>query len=334
MQVSEMGEFGLIDRLAEMVAASSDEKLATWRQLVIGIGDDTAVWQGDTSLQLLTTDTLTQDVNFTLDMTTWWELGWKALAVNLSDIAAMGGIPRYALVSLSLPGDTEADDVTALYEGMIEIARKFGVAIVGGNVSRAPMVSITVTVHGIAGRNMLTRSKARTGDKVAVTGNPGTAAAGLKMLIERLNFNTDTAELLRNTFLKPLPRVAEGQMLVERGVAAAIDISDGLVADLSHVCKASRVGARVEIDRLPIHPAVRDNFGDSAAGLALSGGEDYELLFTAQEEIVTGIIKAASCPVTVIGEIMAEKPGEVTLIDITGKQLDLLRAGWDHFTVK
>ena len=337
MKVSELGEFGLIDRLAEMVAGSRDNKLAPWQQLVVGIGDDTAAWHGDTSIQLATTDTLTQDVHFTLSTTSWQELGWKALAVNLSDIAAMGGMPRYALVSLSLPGHTEAEDVAALYRGMIELAQRFEVAIVGGNVSSAPLVSITITVIGSAGnggKRILTRSTARPGDKVAVTGTLGTAAAGLEMLTNQLQFSREDTALLRDAFLSPLPRIAEGHLLVGRGVETAIDISDGLVADLGHVCKASRVCARVEVDRLPVHPAVKDNFGDKAVGLALSGGEDYELLFTASAEVIDGIKKVASCPVTVIGEITADTAGEVNIVDITGNSFNLPETGWDHFAIK
>ena len=127
MKVSELGEFGLIDLLAEMVNGSRDKQLSSWQQLIIGIGDDAAAWQGDASTQLATVDSLIQDVHFSLGVTSWTDLGWKAMAINLSDIAAMGGIPKYALVSLALPGYTEVDDVTALYQGMIELAQQFEV---------------------------------------------------------------------------------------------------------------------------------------------------------------------------------------------------------------
>src|SRR3989337_1409704 len=119
MKVSELGEFGLIDLLAQMVYDAKDKQAASWQNLLIGIGDDTAAWRGDTSVQLATVDSLIQDVHFSLDIVPWEELGWKALAVNLSDIAAMGGMPKYALVSLALPENTEVDDVVALYRGMI-----------------------------------------------------------------------------------------------------------------------------------------------------------------------------------------------------------------------
>jgi thiamine-monophosphate kinase len=333
MKVSELGEFGLIDLLAEMVSASQDKQSDSWHQLVLGIGDDAAAWYSDVSTQLATVDTLVQDVHFSMDTISWRELGWKALAINLSDIAAMGGVPRYALISLALPEHTEVEDMAALYEGMIGLAKQFEVAIVGGDMSRAPLASITVVILGSAieyGR-ILTRSAASPGDKIAVTGYLGTAAAGLEMLTKRLQLSPEAAAYLRNAFLHPSPRIAEGQLLVEQGVKTAIDISDGLVSDLTHICKASRVGARVEIDRLPIPPAVKADFGDRALELALSGGEDYELLFTASAEVIGKVEEEASCPVTVIGEMVADKTGEVSLIDINGKPFHLRRAGWEHF---
>ena len=333
MKVSELGEFGLIDLLAEMINSSPAGQLSR-QELIVGIGDDAAAWHGDTSTQLATTDSLTQDVHFSLGIISWKELGWKALAVNLSDIAAMGGMPRYALVSLALPGATEVEDVVALYQGMIELAQQFEVAIVGGDTSRAPLVSITITVLGSAtnrGKNMLTRGTARPGDKIAVTGYPGAAAAGLEMLTNQLQFAPEATTYLRDAFVHPWPRIAEGQLLVEQGVKTAIDISDGLFSDLKQVCKASRVSARVEIDRVPISPIVKANFGDRVLELALSGGEDYELLFTGSVKVIDRVKEAASCPVTVIGEIIAGKAGEVNLVDINGNPFHLHKEGWEHF---
>ena len=283
MKVSELGEFGLIDLLAKMVKGSPVSQ-ASRQQLILGIGDDAAAWHGDASTQLATVDSFIQDVHFSLDTASWNEVGWKALAVNLSDIAAMGGIPAYALVSLDLPGHTEVEDVTAMYGGMVELAQQFGVVIAGGDTSSAPLVAITITVLGSTGsrsKNILTRSGAEPGEKVAVTGHLGAAAAGLEMLGGKLKLDSEAVTCLRKAFLRPYPRIAEGQLLVERGVKTAIDISDGLISDLKHICKSSQVGARIEVDRLPIEPVVRANFGDKSLELALSGGEDYELLFTA-----------------------------------------------------
>ncbi len=335
MKVSELGEFELIDLLARMVYAAQDKEAAAWQQLILGIGDDAAAWHGDTSIQLATVDSLIQDVHFSLDTTSWEELGWRAMTANLSDIAAMGGLPRYALVSLALPDHTEVDDVTALYRGMIELARQFEVAIAGGNLSSAPLLIINITILGSAAsqnKHILTRSAAKAGEKVAVTGYLGGAAAGLEMLSKHLSFEAEATASLKKAFLKPYPRVAEGQVLVDYGVRTAIDISDGLLSDLRHICQASRVGARIEVDRVPVQPAVRDNFGDRALELALSGGEDYELLFTASTEIIDKVKEAAYCPITVIGEVMAEKAGEITLVDGKGNPVELRKAGWEHFS--
>ncbi|UCH43513.1 MAG: thiamine-phosphate kinase [Dehalococcoidales bacterium] len=333
MKVSDIGEFGLIDLLDKMASKAEVRATTAGEELIIGIGDDTAAWRGDTSVQLATVDSLIQDVHFTLDIIPWEELGWRAITANLSDIAAMGGRPRYALVSLALPGDTEVADVTALYKGMIELARQFEVAIIGGDTSRAPLVIINITVLGNnESSHILTRSAARPREKVAVTGHLGASAAGLEMLTKGLQFNPGAMTVLTRAFRQPWPRVVEGQILVEQGVRAAIDISDGLVADLKHICQASRVGARIEIDRVPVRSEVAANFPDRAMELALSGGEDYELLFTASTEVMERVKEAVSCPVTVIGDITAENAGEIVLLDRNGNTVDQVSAGWDHFS--
>ncbi len=337
MKVSDLGEFGLIDLLAKIAYAGQDKERKAWQQLILGIGDDAAAWYGDDSIQLATVDSLIQDVHFSLEITSWEELGWRALAANLSDIASMSGLPRYALVSLALPGHTEVENVTALYKGMIKLAQRFEVAIVGGDVSSAPLVVINITILGSTGsrdEHMLTRSAAKPGEKVAVTGYLGAAAAGLEMLAKHLQFDPEAATDLRDAFLQPYPRIAEGRILVEHGVKTAIDISDGLISDLKHICQASQVSARIEVDRLPVQPAVRANFGERALELALSGGEDYELLFTASAEVVDKVTAAASLPVTVIGEIMADRVGEITLVDGKGNPVNLPKEGWEHFTTR
>jgi thiamine-monophosphate kinase len=328
MKISELGEFGLIDLLAKMAGGGQDE------HLLIGIGDDAAAWQGDASIQLATVDSLIQDVHFPSGIASWQELGWKAMAVNLSDIAAMGGAPRYALVSLALPEDTEVDDVTALYTGMLDLAQQYGVAIIGGDISSAPLVIITITILGSSQKKqLLTRSTAEPGELVAVTGYLGTAAAGLEMLSKGLKLDPEAATRLRNAFLHPYPRVAEGQLLLEQRVKTAIDLSDGLISDLGQICKASQVSARIEVDRIPIEPAVKAGFGEKSLELALSGGEDYELLFTARAKVIDRVKKAASCPITVIGEILAGREG-VTVVDRQGNPIDAGKAGWEHFTTR
>ena len=335
MKVSEIGEFELIARLCKMAQKIADKHQAAWKQLIIGIGDDAAAYFSNNEIQLATVDSLVQDVHFSLSYMSWQELGWKSIAVNLSDIAAMGGFPRYALVSLGLPGNTEVADVIDLYRGMFDIAGKFGVAVVGGDTVRSPFVFVSVTVIGSAGekkRTLLRRSVAKPGDKIAVTNSLGASAAGLEMLKNNLKFKPKLAKQLRQAHLMPNPRVSEGQLLVDKDVKCGMDISDGLVGDLAHICMESRVGANVNIDLVPVAPTVKECFGERALELASAGGEDYELLFTANTAVMNKVKKAIQCPVTVIGEITAEKVGRVTLIDSEGKSLNLKKTGWDHFT--
>jgi thiamine-monophosphate kinase len=327
MKVKDLGEFGLIDLLAKMAGGGD-------KHLLVGIGDDAAAWRGDGSIQLATVDSFIQDVHFPSGLASWKEIGWKALAVNLSDIAAMGGLPRYALVSLALPPDTEVDDVTALYTGMLELAKQFGVTIIGGNISRAPLVAITIAVFGSSQKGqILTRSTAKAGELVAVSGQLGAAAAGLEMLTKGLKFDPQASTSFRNAFLHPLPRIAEGQLLIEEGVKTAIDLSDGLISDLNQICKASQVGARIEIERVPIEPGVKTEFGEKALEMALGGGEDYELLFSGEAEVIERVKRKAACPITVIGEILAGDKG-VTLVDSRGKPVNLARRGWEHFITR
>ncbi len=326
MRISDLGEFGLIDMLARIAPQGGPE-----HRVLIGIGDDAAAWQCEGPAVLATTDAMVQGVHFTPG-TPWRELGWKALAVNLSDIAAMGGVPRYALVNLSLPLDMEVEDVARLYRGMAELADQHRVAIVGGNVTGAPAAMIAVTVIGQAlPEGLLRRSAAVPGDVVAVTGYLGMAAAGLRVLRGDLRLRSGSGDSLRRAHLQPQPRVAEGQALVRGGVRAAIDISDGLVADLSHVCAASRVGAHLRLGDLPVHPQVREALGEKAADLALSGGEDYELLFTAADRVVQEVKKALDgvCPVTAIGEVT--EGTRVGLLGGDGKPYYIYDRGWDHF---
>lgn len=334
MKASELGEFGLIELLASIVNRAKTTSDASWQNLLIGIGDDAAAWRGDSSIQLATVDTLVEGVHFHRKIITDEELGWKALAVNLSDIAAMGGVPKYALVSLALPGDLEVEAISALYQGMVNLAQEFRVVIAGGDVISAPSLIITITVFGSLedkDKSPLTRSAAMPDDQVAVTGFLGTSAAGLKMLMEGLNWDEETTTLVKQAHLRPTPKIKEGQVLLQSGVKTAIDISDGLISDLSQICKLSRVGAKIRLDSLPVHHLVRAALNNSWMELALSGGEDYELLFTANNSVIDRVKEALTCPVTVIGEITRETPGEVTVIDKSGKTIPCRQAGWEHF---
>jgi thiamine-monophosphate kinase len=332
MKVSELGEFGLIELLADVINGARDPEKAVWKKVLVGSGDDTAAWQGDNSIQLATTDSLVQDTHFNLKLTTWEDLGWKALAVNLSDIAAMGGIPTYALVSLALPSELDTECIANLYHGMAVIASIFDVAVVGGNIAASDKVNITVSLMGSLQRKKpLLRSAAAPGDMVAITGYTGLAAAGLRILKERREQTVESARLLTQSHLKPVPRIEQGQKLLRLGVRAAIDISDGLIADLEHICEASHVGATVNKNLVPIHPALKQHFPSEHESLAMAGGEDYELLFTAPQKIMEQVKKSLECLVTVIGQINKEDSGQVKIVDTTGRTYEWKKIGWEHF---
>jgi thiamine-monophosphate kinase len=332
MKLSELGEFGLIELIRSISVKYKDSGRTPWQEILVGIGDDAAAWQSGNRIQLATTDTLVQNVHFNLDVINWDELGWKALAVNLSDIAAMGGIPEYALLSLALPGELDTEDVSKFIKSLIYLAREYGVAIIGGNIATSPNVVITVTIIGYSkGKAILERSTASSGEQIAVTGYLGLSAAGLEMLKGKAISDPETSGTLRRAHLKPLPKVREGQILTEQGVKTAIDISDGLVADLTHICESSKVNARIKIEQVPVHPVVIANFTNYQE-LALYGGEDYELLFTADEATVARAKQALNCPVTVIGNITDEKlPTRVTVVDSKGNIIPYKKGGWEHF---
>lgn len=332
MKVSELGEFGLINLIRSHNTRYENSGRTPWQEVLVGIGDDAAAWRSDNNIQLATTDTLVQGIHFDLDIINWEELGWKALAVNLSDIAAMGGIPKYALLSLALPGDLEVEDISKFIDSMIHLAQEFGVAIVGGNVATAPNVVITVTIIGCSkGKAILKRSTASSGEQIAVTGYLGLSAAGLEMFKGKTISDPETSNILRRAHLQPVPKVKEGQLLIEQGVKTAIDISDGLIADLAHICESSEVNAKIKIEQVPVHPVVTAHFPNHQE-LALCGGEDYELLFTADEATVARAKQALNCPVTVIGDITEENlPTRVTVVDGKGNIIPYKKGGWEHF---
>ena len=325
MRVWELGEFGLIDRIAGIVAELPGN------DVLVGIGDDAAAWLAGGSVQLGTADVLIEDVHFSLDRATWRDLGWKALAISISDIAAMGGVPRYAMVCLGLPRETEVSDVEELYRGMLDIGALLDVAIVGGNVSKAPSVVIDVSMIGSASGELLRRSAALPGDRVAVTGCLGQSAAGLRVLDSEIELNTEASEFFRAAHLRPCPRVREGTILAQQGVKAAIDLSDGLVSDLSQLCRSSGTSGIIFADRLPVHPLVASTFPDSYRSLALTGGEDYELLFTAASEVIDRVRGSMPTGIAVVGEIREGDCGQVTVLDDNGNVVELEEKGWEHF---
>ena len=230
MDLSKIGEFGLIRRLETMakqegVASSRDQAFT----LVAGIGDDAAAWRIDTAgvLELSTTDTMVEEVHFTKSTTPWQDVGWKAMTSNLSDIAAMGGSPTYALVTLGLPGSILVEEVEAVFQGVVQACKTYGAVIAGGDVVSSPFFFITIALNGrICGQPML-RSAAVPSDVIAVTGPLGLSRGGLELMMRHSKVNSDAARQLVRAHRHPLPRLQEGRVFLEEGVRAAMDVSDG-----------------------------------------------------------------------------------------------------------
>ena len=312
------GEFDLIERIRARVLSRDDVRL--------GIGDDAAVLAVPAGLHLVVAmDTLNAGVHFPAE-TAAADIGWKALAVNLSDLAAMGAVPAWCTVSLSMP-EADARWVDAFLDGFDALARMHAVALVGGDTTRGPL-SICVTVHGfVAPGRALQRGAACAGDDIWVSGTPGDAAGALRQW--RAGGAVEPA--LRERLDRPTPRLALGDALV--GVAhAAIDVSDGLLADLGHVARASGLAAEIDLDDLPVSPALRAAFdADVRYRLQASGGDDYELCFTAPPSVadaVRGAARASATPVTRIGRMQA---GAGVSVRLAGAPWAPQGAGWDHF---
>ncbi len=300
------------------------------KDVKLGIGDDCALVQPAEHKSIaISCDTLVENVHFLPDMPAQ-ALGYKALAVNLSDLAAMGAEPAWMTLALTLP---EADDtwLEQFSNGLFEAADYYMISLVGGDTTRGPR-SITITVNGqIPEGKALTRGGARPGDWIYVTGSLGDSALGLDILQHKRQVRTEHREYLVNRHYHPTPRVLAGQAL--RGVASsAIDLSDGLYSDIQHVMKASGVGAVIEVEQLPLSQAMRDSVDSEAArNYALCGGEDYELLFTvpeAQRGALDVALSHAGVKFTKIGQIYAQQ--KLTLM-LAGKEYVPTASGFQHF---
>ncbi len=334
MRIAEIGEFGLIDRVARSLPTLGEG-------VVVGIGDDAAVLRISEDRYLLTTcDIQVEGVHFLKDKIAPWQLGRKAVAINLSDVASMGGKPRYLTVSLSLPKETAVAYVDGLYEGIRQECEACGVDVVGGNMAHSPHIIVdTFLVGEVEAERLLLRSGTGVGDRVLVTGSLGDSGAGLALL---LNPEATCEEVHRqrvlDAHLTPKARLEEGRAIALSGLATAmIDVSDGTVSDIGHICEMSHVGAQLWAANLPVSEAtqaVARATGKDALELALGGGEDYELLFTAPakqvDELAHLVQRETGTPVTVIGEIVPATEG-ITLVHADGTRTSLRGGGWDHF---
>jgi thiamine-monophosphate kinase len=327
MKLSRLGEFALIEKIRRTAPSG--------RGVRLGIGDDAAWVESRSSSCLVTADLLLEGIHFDLKWTTLFDLGYKCLAVNLSDIAAMGGVPAYATVSLGLPGCFRSEQVDEFYRGMNYLARRSAVAIVGGDTSIARSLLVSVCLMGHAPYRPITRRGARIGDDIYVTGTLGDSALALQLFKSKSSaLHHSAAAYLLKRHHRPTARCRAGALLARAKLAAAmIDVSDGLLQDLGHICKASGVGAVIWEENLPRSRSYRALAGDNGSRWALSGGEDYELLFCARRRGRAAIQKLstqAGVPMTRIGACVTAKQG-VTVLDRNGRKVEPLAQGHDHF---
>jgi thiamine-monophosphate kinase len=318
--LARLGEFGLIRRLCAKFGR-------TGPSVIQGIGDDTAIIRPNPGRWwLLTTDLLAEGIHFKTETATCEDIGYRAAVANLSDIAAMGGVPHYLLASIAIPAGRSANDIDRLYRGLMRACRRHRVDLVGGDTSASRhglMVSIALIGSVEPGR-ALTRDAARVGDAIYVTGTLGDALAGLALLSAQRTRSPGSRSLsaphrryLMARHLRPTPRLLAGRLLATRRLAtAAIDLSDGLSGDLAHICEQSGVGAEIEAAALPLSPACRAYAASrrmDPSRLALTGGEDYELLFTVpprHEATLRRLSGKAGCRFTRIGRIRAKAFGQ------------------------
>ena len=325
----------------ELVAAIRKVLSGEAPGVIIGVGDDAAVVEGGRGSQVLTTDMLVEGVHFDRAATSPRDLGYKAIVVNVSDIAAMAASPRFALASLGLPDEVDAAWVMELFGGMREAGGEYALSLVGGDLNRAPHVVVSVTVLGeVAPGLEVTRAGARPGDRVVVTGSLGAAAGGLALSRGHPSrvgsaFGSSWGRELLRALFRPVARVGEAQTLAQAGATAMMDLSDGLTKDLSRLCAESGVGARIELASVPVSealPPAAEVLRFDPLELALSGGEDYELLAAVRSSAVDlardELKERYGVALTDIGAIIEEG---LVAVDPGGRERPLEPKGWDHF---
>jgi len=323
----------------DLIAALSREFGPPPPEVVLGIGDDCAAIALDGGQILLwTVDTLVEGVHFDLAYMTLAQLGWKALAVNVSDIAAMGGEPGQALLSLGWPPQLNRALALEFARGLAQAGREFGVAVIGGDTVASPGgLTVTITLTGmVPASQMVRRAGARVGDLVYVTGYLGEAAAGLELLRCGLEIDPALAAPLIQAQLAPRPQLEAGKVLAREGLATAlIDLSDGVASDLFHICQASRVGARLYQGAVPVSPrvaAAAPYLQRAPLDLALTGGEDYQLLFTSPPEasgrLFPAFLGARLGAPLCLGEVTA---GNRVILETPAGEVDISGQGFDHF---
>jgi thiamine-monophosphate kinase len=346
-EISAIGEFGLIDRIRKLTDFRVDDARLHER-LVIGIGDDAAAYRpAADAVQLVTIDTFLEGVHFDLTYTSFSHLGWKAVAASLSDIAAMGGVPRYVLITLSIPAKVSVEMIEEFYSGAAFACKKYSCLIIGGDTAASPAnLMVSSTVLGEAGTSgVIRRNGARVGDYICVTGHLGASMAGLKILQREKKRFLETRDpetfqpglepykLAIEKHLMPKPRLDISGILAEHiEVHSMIDVSDGLASEVRHLCVEGNVGASVHEHNLPIDPLtgrIAAEFSDRSTDYALYGGEEYELLFTISDREYEKLERLTG-DVSIIGRVTKPEDG-ITLVREQGQPEALPASGWDHF---
>ncbi|MEZ4571864.1 MAG: thiamine-phosphate kinase [Thermomicrobiales bacterium] len=335
-KISDVGEFGLITGISNLIRASKNNKSA----VILGPGDDAALFTtrpGHTAT--ITSDILIEGIHFRHDWSQAESIGIKSMAVNISDIASMGGRPRVAVISLGLKGDESDRWVFEFYRGALRVADQNKCAIVGGDIVASPRATVvSVTIYGeISPRKPpLLRDQARAGDVIAVTGPLGLSAAGARILSDD-NLKLEGSPRMLDAHRRPEARMVQGLLLRWAGVRCAMDLSDGLLGDLPKICDASEVQALLYEEKIPVPNSVRWGFSDWFE-LAMRGGEDFELLFTCPQEnfvLVEMLFKRWGCPPPIqIGEILEprESRAQIQMTRSDRRKMDLDAGAWDHFT--
>lgn len=333
MTLKEIGEFGFIKKVSRGCLIRPES-------IIKAIGDDAAAFTTDPAqISLITTDLLVERVHFLRNAISGFDLGYKALAVNLSDIAAMGGTARESFISIAIPDDCSLDFLDAIYDGMKDLAAQFDVNILGGDTTGSKVdLIINVVVHGmIAKEEMLCRDAARPGDIIFSTGYLGDSKAGLHLILNDIPADSDELHNLLRAHLLPAPHLMEGRFLAQQpAVKAAIDTSDGLSSDLAHIAEESGVGAILYSDKIPVSRDLKsfcEQFNFDPVEYALAGGEDYTLLCTVSpeeaERVAGDFQKKFNRPLFKIGEIITGKELKVDYPD--GSSKSIAPSGWDHF---
>jgi len=331
-KLSDIGEFGLINRLSKQFNTGKEKGIT-------GIGDDCAVIPIDTqSSWLVTTDMLIEGRHFIQGQISPENLGYKSLAVNLSDIAAMGGEPHSMWLSIGIPGNIPVSWLDDFFSGLQSLCNKTNTLLLGGDTTKSPdKLVINIVVMGKANNTLIKyRSAAKSGDAICITGNPGNSSAGLKALLEGYNKDKATQYLIEQHH-KPKTYLKEGQWLATKNEThAMIDISDGIASDIRHIINLSHVGAAINLDSLPVSDELKyfcQKHNQDIMEMAVCGGEDYCLLCTIEGQqypvIAQKYKENFGMPLYKIGEIKGEKHGLVYLKD--NKPYDIIKTGFDHF---